>query len=177
MISDRRTIRDATEKDAAACAAIYAPYVTDTVISFELEPPTPAQMAMRIASAQEKHAWLLLEDGAQVVGYAYANAFNERAAYRWACAVSVYLEVGRRRTGAGRVLYEALFRRLAERGYRQLLAGITLPNEPSVGLHTALGFEPAAVYRQVGWKHEAWHDVAWMQRAVGSDVVPPREPR
>jgi L-amino acid N-acyltransferase YncA len=169
-------IRDASAADAGACAAIYAPYVTDTAISFEAEPPTPAQMAERIAAAQRAHAWVVLEDGGRVVGYAYGGPHKERAAYRWACEVSVYLEPGRRRSGAGRALYEALFERLAARGYRMLLAGMTLPNPASEGLHRALGFEPVGVYRRIGWKHGAWHDVAWVQRPLGADDTPPSAP-
>lgn len=68
---------------------------------------------------------------------------------------------------AGRALYEALFARLAALGYRRAAAGITLPNEPSVGLHTALGFEPVGTFPRIGWKNGAWHDVAWMQRDLG----------
>jgi phosphinothricin acetyltransferase len=167
-------VRDATAQDADACAAIYAPYVTDTAITFEYEPPTAEQMAGRIAAAQRTHAWLVLEDDGRVVGYAYAGPYKERAAYGWSCEVSVYLEQGRRRGGGGRALYEALLARLAERGYRTVIAGMTLPNEASVGLHRALGFEPIGTSRRIGWKHGAWHDVAWAQRALGSG--PPDAP-
>ena len=89
----------------------------------------------------------------------------------------MYLERGRRRTGGGRALYEALFARLAERGYRTAVAGMTLPNPASEGLHRALGFEPVGVYRRIGWKHGAWHDVAWVQRTLASTDDPPAEPR
>ena len=157
-------VRDATADDAAACAAIYAPYVTDTTVTFEYEPPSASEMAHRIAAA---HAWVVLEEGGRVVGYAYAGPYKERAAYRWTCEVSVYLESGRRRGGSGRLLYEALFERLAERGFRTLVAAMTLPNEASEGLHRALGFEPIGTFLQVGWKHGAWRDVAWAQRSIG----------
>jgi phosphinothricin acetyltransferase len=170
-------VRDATTADAAACAVLYAPYVTDTAVTFETEPPTAAQMAERIAAAQRRHAWLVLEDDGAVVGYAYGGPYKERAAYRWSCEVSVYLERGRRRTGGGRALYEALFTRLAERGFRTAVAGMTLPNPASEGLHRALGFEPVGVYRRIGWKHGAWHDVAWVQRTLASMDDPPVEPR
>jgi phosphinothricin acetyltransferase len=166
-------VRDATEDDAAACVAIYAPYVTDTAITFEYEPPTAAQTAARIAAAQRTHAWLVLEDTGSVVGYAYAGPYKERAAYRWSCEVSVYLEPGRRRGGGGRALYEALLSRLTERGFRTAVAGMTLPNEASVGLHRALGFEPIGTYRRIGWKLHAWHDVAWVQRELGPAGPPP----
>ena len=160
------TVRLATADDAAACAAIYAPYVRETAISFELDPPTSEQMAARIAATNERWAFLVLEDDGQITGYAYATAFNERAAYRWACTTSVYLSRNRQRAGGGRLLYEALLARLAERGYRLAMAGMTLPNEASAGFHRALGFEPVGTYRKVGWKFGAWHDVTWLQRTI-----------
>ncbi|WP_328606832.1 GNAT family N-acetyltransferase [Amycolatopsis sp. NBC_00345] len=162
-------IRDASASDAEACAAIYAPYVTDTAITFETEPPTVEEMTDRITNAVKTHAWLVIEDEGRVVGYAYGSPYKARAAYRWSCEASVYLELGRRRTGGGRALYEALFARLVERGFRTAVAGMTLPNDASVGLHRALGFEPIGTYRRIGWKHGAWRDVAWAQR----DLVPP----
>jgi phosphinothricin acetyltransferase len=165
-------VRDAVPEDGAACAAVYGPYVTDTVVTFEDEPPTAAEMAARIAAARARHAWVVLEDGDGVVGYAYAAPVKDRAAYRWACEVSVYVRWGRRRGGSGRALYAALFERLERRGYRRLIAGMTLPNEASEGLHRAMGFEPIGVQRRIGWKHGAWHDVAWVQRSIGDDGPP-----
>jgi len=160
-------VRDGTLADATACAAIYAPYVTDTAISFELEPPTVEEVAVRIEAALRDHAWLVAEQDGRVVGYAYAGPFKSRPAYRWSCEVSVYLERERRRTGLGRTLYTALFDRLTERGFRTAVAGMTLPNDASAGLHRAMGFEPVGVYREIGFKHGAWRDVAWMQRTLG----------
>jgi phosphinothricin acetyltransferase len=150
--------------------------VLGTTITFETVPPSAGEMAERIAAAQQAHAWLVLEDGNQVVGYAYGAPFKARAAYRWACEVSVYVEPGRRRTGAGRALYEALFDRLRERGYLRAAAGMTLPNDASEGLHRTLGFTPVGTYRRIGWKHGAWRDVAWMQLDLGGDQDPPVEP-
>ncbi|HEY2724683.1 MAG TPA: GNAT family N-acetyltransferase [Pseudonocardiaceae bacterium] len=167
------TIRDASGHDAEACAALYAPYVTDTAITFETDPPQPAEMAERIAAATRTHAWVVLADRGRVVGYAYGGPYKSRAAYRWSCEVSIYLEHGRRRTGAGRALYAALFSRLAQRGYRTLVAGMTLPNDASVGLHRAMGFEPVGTYRRIGWKNGAWHDVAWVQRSLATGQDPP----
>src|SRR5437870_12845082 len=106
------TIRDASERDAPACAEIYAPYVTQTAISFETEPPTVEEMAARIAKATRSHAWLVLEADGQVIAYAYGSPFKERAAYRWSCVVSIYVDRERRRGGAGRALYAGLFDRL-----------------------------------------------------------------
>ena len=168
-----RTIRDATDDDAAACAAIYAPYVAETAVSFEDEPPSAEEMGRRIAAARQAHAWLVLEEDGTVVGYAYAGPVKQRPAYRWSCEVSVYLARGRSGAGRGRALYGALFARLAERGYRRAVAGMTLPNDASVGLHRALGFEPVGVQRRIGWKHGAWRDVAWVQRSLTDDEGPP----
>ncbi|HKR50074.1 MAG TPA: GNAT family N-acetyltransferase [Pseudonocardiaceae bacterium] len=170
-------VRDAGEGDAGACAAIYAPYVTDTAITFETDPPAATEMAVRIATVTRTHAWLVLENQGRVVGYAYGAAFKARAAYRWSCEVSIYLEYGRQRTGGSRALYDALFARLAERGFRIAVAGITLPNDASVGLHRALGFEPVGIYRRTGWKHGMWHDVAWVQRTIATGQDPPAELR
>jgi L-amino acid N-acyltransferase YncA len=169
MVVTGAIVRDASDRDAQACAAIYATYVTDTAITFEAEPPSVAEMAQRIATVARTHAWLVLEDEGRVVGYAYGHPFKPRAAYRWSCECSVYVEHGRRRSGAGRALYEALFARLVQRGFRVAFAAMTLPNDASVGLHAAMGFEPVGVLRRVGWKHGAWHDVAWVRRALVID--------
>jgi L-amino acid N-acyltransferase YncA len=133
-------------------------------------------MAKRIADASRRHAWIVLEEEARVVGYAYGTPFHPRAAYRWACEVSVYLELGRRRTGGGRALYDALLSQLADRGYRMAVAGMTLPNEASVGFHRAMGFEHVGTYRSIGFKHGSWHDVAWTQRVLAGGEDPPPEP-
>lgn len=176
MSGGRLKVRDASERDAHACAAIYAPYVTDTAITFESDPPLPAEMAQRIATAVRTHAWVVLENEGAVVGYAYGGPFKARMAYQWSCEVSVYLERDRQRAGGGRALYDALFARLAERGFRTAVAGMTLPNEASVGLHRAMGFEPVGTYRRIGWKRGSWHDVAWTQRTISTGQDPPAEP-
>ena len=169
-------IRDATEHDVKACAEIYGHYVVNTAATFETEVPDASEMARRISAAQATHAWIVLEADGQVIGYAYGQSFKSRSAYRWSCEVSVYLEPGSRGVGGGRQLYEALLARLAERGYRTAVAGMTLPNEASVGLHRAMGFEPVGIYRSIGWKLGSWHDVAWMQRSLSADADPPGEP-
>jgi phosphinothricin acetyltransferase len=160
-------------QDAAACAAIYAPYVSATTVSFELDPPSTSDMADRMASAID---WIVAVEDDRVVGYAYAGRFHPRAAYRWACEVSVYLDEGLRGGGRGRRLYEALFERLSERGYRMACACITIPNDPSVRLHSALGFSLVGTFRDIGWKNGSWRDVCWMQRPLGQDGPPLAEP-
>jgi L-amino acid N-acyltransferase YncA len=169
-------IRDASaERDAAACAELYAPYVRDTPISLEERVPTTEEMAERIEATTRTHPWLVAEDDSQFIGYAYATRHRERACYRWATDVTVYVTPARHRGGVGRVLYETLFGVLAKQGFRMACAGITLPNRASVGLHEAVGFEPVGVYRNIGWKFGAWHDVGWWQRPLGGEG-PPGEP-
>jgi phosphinothricin acetyltransferase len=173
------SIRDADPtRDAAACAAIYAPHVEDSAVSFEERPPDEDEMAARIERYGAGHAWLVAERDGEVVGYAYATPFNERPAYRWSTSVSVYIGEGARAQGVGRALYEALFDRLRERGFRMACAGITLPNAASEALHQHLGFELVGVNREIGWKQGAWRDVGWFQLelAPASDGPPP-EPR
>ena len=173
------TIRDADPGcDAEACAAIYAPHVEGSPVSFEERPPDAAEMAARIERYGASHAWLVAEGEGGVVGYAYATAFNERPAYRWSASVSVYVAEEARGAGVGRALYEALFARLRERGFRMACAGITLPNEASVGLHERLGFELVGVNREIGWKQGAWRDVGWFQLQLApAGEGPPPEPR
>ena len=160
------TLRPATAADAAACAAIYAPFVTDNWVSFELEPPDAAAMAERIANYCANHAWLVAEVDGAIAGYAYGSPHRERAAYASSCDVAVYVDPARARRGIGRALYAELLPILAGRGYHAAFAGIALPNEASVGLHEAMGFTPVGIYREVGWKMGAWRDVGWWQRLL-----------
>jgi len=172
-----RIVRAASARDGARCAAIYAPFVERTAISFELEAPSPAEMGARIERAQERHEWLVVEEDGEVFGYAYAGTFNARAAYRFSCEVSVYVQEGRHGAGAGRALYEELLALLQERGYRNAIAGMTLPNPASEALHRALGFAEVGTYRRIGFKLGRWHDVRWVQRTLGEELQgEPAEP-
>jgi phosphinothricin acetyltransferase len=170
------TLRVAEPHDAPAIAAIYAPIVRDTAISFEVEPPSPAEMATRIEATLVSHPWLVaVRDGA-VAGYAYAGAHQQRAAYRWSANVTVYVAADARGGGVGRRLYAALIAILRQQGFRSAFAGITLPNPASVGLHEAVGFSPLGVYRDVGFKLGAWRDVGWWRLGLSDDQGAPAEP-
>lgn len=168
------TLRDATALDAAACAAIYAHYVEHSTATFEEVAPGAAEMATRIAKAQERHTWLVAEREGQVLGYAYGGPFKARAAYRFSCEVSVYVDASARGAGVGRTLYAALLARVEALGMRMACGGVTLPNDASVALHLAMGFEQVGTYRRIGWKHGQWRDVAWFQKPLGGDG-PPQE--
>lgn len=168
------TIREANAGDAAAVAAIYAPVVRDTIISFEEEPPSAGEMAKRIAAS---HLWLVAEEDGKVVGYAYATPFHPRAAYRWSVEVSVYLAEDARGRGAGKRLVAELVERLREMGFVNAFGGTALPNPASEGLLESLGFEPVAVQKSVGFKFDEWHDVSWRQLKLQEPTVPPPELR
>jgi phosphinothricin acetyltransferase len=176
------TVRAAVPADAPAVAAIYAPVVAETAISFEEQPPTPDEIGRRML-ARPRLPWLVADDGGRVAGYAYASAHRARPAYRWSADCSVYLDPAYRGQGLGRRLYQQLITEVRDLGYRTLFAGIALPNPASVGLHEALGFTPAGVFRDVGYKLGAWRDVGWWQRSLDGPVpgpgsgADPAEPR
>jgi phosphinothricin acetyltransferase len=163
-------------RDAAACAAIYAPNVEPGLASFEEEAPSPGEMAERIESSSRDFPWLVAERDGRVAGYAYGSRHRTRAGYRWAVDVTVYVDPASHRGGIGRQLYEALLPLLARQRLHVACAGITLPNDASVGLHEAIGFEPVGVYRDIGFKHGAWRSVGWWQKRLLPADTPPDEP-
>lgn len=173
-------IRPVEVGDATAIAAIYAPNVTHSVISFEVEPPDAAEMARRIAATTSTHPWLVCERAGEVVGYVYASSHLARAAYQWSVNVSVYIDARQHRCGLGRALYVSLFALLRLQGFYNAYGGITLPNAGSVGLHEALGFQPVGVYRRIGYKFGAWHDVGWwsldLREKFSQEPNPPLDP-
>jgi phosphinothricin acetyltransferase len=169
-------IRLATPADGSALAAIYAPAVTDHTTSFELEPPDGAEMARRVERLMARTPWLVCEWESNVVGYAYAGAHRDRWAYQWSVEVSAYVDASAHRSGVARALYASLFAVLAVQGFRNAYAGITLPNAGSERLHEAVGFTPVGIYRGVGYKFGAWHDVLWLERALAPRVADPTAP-
>lgn len=164
-------------RDGAGCAAVYAPYVLESVASFEETAPDPVEMAGRIARVAGRYPWLVAEEDGTLCGYAYATEHRSRAAYRWAADVTVYIAPERHRRGLGRALYGALLELLERQGVQVAVAGITLPNDASVSLHEAVGFEPVGVYRRIGFKAGAWWDVGWWElELIASTNGPPPEP-
>jgi L-amino acid N-acyltransferase YncA len=175
-------IRDAdAQLDAAACASIYAPFVSDSAVSFEIEPPDAAEFAQRIERTSPTYPYLVAEsEGGETIGFAYACAHRARAAYRWSAEVSVYIHGDHRRRGVGRALYGELLPLMCRQGLRVALAGITLPNDSSVALHEVMGFIPIGVYKGIGFKAGGWRDVGWWQLdlapAVDGTPVEPGPP-
>jgi L-amino acid N-acyltransferase YncA len=169
-------VRPAEERDAPALAAIYAPAVIERATSFELVPPSAAEMARRVAAVAPLYPWLVAERAGTILGYAYAGRHKDRPAYGWSVDVSVYVDASAHRQGIGRGLYRALLGILVLQGFRRAYAGATLPNPASVGLHEAMGFRPIGVYEAVGHKFGRWHDVAWFGRPLAPLTADPAPP-
>ena len=169
-------IRLATDSDAGAIADLYRPIVESTFISFETEPPDQEEMRRRIADTFPSYPWLVCDVSGKVAGYAYAASHRTRAAYRWSVDTSVCVHPDFRRAGVGRGLYLSLFEILAAQGFFNANAGIALPNPASVALHEAVGFQAIGVYRNIGYKLGAWHDVGWWQRELRPREILPQRP-
>ncbi len=161
-------------QDATACAAIYAPFVSGSAVSFEEAAPSEEEIRERMRAAR---CWLVAERDGAVAGFAYATPYRARPAYRWAVETSVYVSATAHGRGIGRTLYEALLAELESRGFRAACAAIALPNPPSVALHEAVGFAPVGIFRDIGFKAGAWRDVGWWQRPLGSGRSAPGELR
>ena len=175
-VGEETNIRLATARDAGQTAEIYAPIVRSTIISFEFDPPTADEMRQRIVNTLKRFPWLVCERGGKVLGYAYAGTHSARAAYQWSVGVSAYVREGERSMGVGRALYSSLFAVLNLQGFYNAYAGISLPNPASVGLHESMGFRPVGVYRGVGYKLGAWHDVGWWQMSLRERGASPDPP-
>ena len=149
-------IHTASAAHAGAIVAIYNHYVRETIVTFEEEPVSAAEMASRIAEvATHGLPWLVAEQDRAVVGYAYA--------YRYSVESTVYLASGRDRQGLGSALYSELFRRLAAAGSHAVIAGIALPNAGSVALHEKFGMSKVAHFKEVGFKFGRWIDVGYWE--------------
>jgi phosphinothricin acetyltransferase len=159
-------IRPAAPSDCEVIARIYNYYVRETIITFEEQEVTCAEMEARVADVMTGGLpWLVVEDAAGIAGYAYANKWKARAAYRHSVESTIYLEPTRTRMGLGRPLYEALLGALREMPIHMVIGGIALPNAASVALHERLGFVKVAHFKEVGFKFNQWIDVAYWQRA------------
>ncbi len=166
-------LRLATPADGAVVAAVYAPFVTDSVVSFEAEPPSGAEMAARIERVVARTPWLVAEVDGVVRAYAYGSRHRERAAYDWTVETTVYVDRAFTGRGLGRATMEALLRILRLQCAHLAVAGITLPNPGSVGLHLALGYRHVGAFEAIGYKSGAWHGVDWYALELGPRPDPP----
>lgn len=164
------TLRPSTAADVPAIARIYGHAVLHGTGTFETEVPGLEEMARRRDDVLAKGLpWLVAEEGSDILGYAYANPFRPRLAYRFCLEDSIYLDEAARGQGVGRLLLAELLARCEARGARRMLAVIgDGANTASIGVHTACGFEPCGRFDQAGWKFGRWLDVVLMQRSLGA---------
>ncbi len=159
--------REAGEADLAAIAAIHAPYVTDTVATFDEEPlPVEGWREKWRSACDADQPWYVCEEGGKVLGFAYCGSFRPKAAYRLTVETTIYLDRDAAGRGLGRSLYSDLLAEAGRRGFHLAVAGVTLPNDASVRLHEGFGFTPVGVFTEVGHKFGEWRDVGWWQRRL-----------
>jgi len=166
-------IRTARDEDAAAIHAIYAPHITEGVATFETVLPGVDAMRERIRARLPHSPWLVWDEGGEVLAYAYAGRFRERAAYDWIAETSIYVHAGAQRRGIARRLYATLLETMHLQGLTQAVGVITLPNPVSTGMHESMGFTPAGIWRQSGYKLGQWWDVGVWQKQLQPAVNPP----
>ena len=159
-------VRVANASDARQILEIYTPYILDTAFTFETEVPSEADFKERIQKNLQARPWLVCTLDGSVICYVYASGHRERAAYQWCCESSVYTKKDFQGMGIGRELYKVLFLILKMQGYRNIYAGITLPNEPSIKLHEKCGFTHFATYDNIGYKLGEWKNVGWWKLSV-----------
>lgn len=181
MTEDRKKgIRVATPQDAEALLAVYAPYVTDTAITFEYEVPSLTEFRERIRHTLERYPYLVMEQDGEILGYAYAGPFKERAAYDWAVETTIYVKQGMKKQGIGRKLYQALEDTLIRQNILNLNACIGYPTvedeyltRNSMEFHQHLGYRLVGQFYQCGYKFGRWYDMVWMEKLVGEHGVEP----
>ncbi|KXT75130.1 Phosphinothricin N-acetyltransferase [Streptococcus sp. DD10] len=163
-------IRHVRIEDASDLRSIYAPYVTNTAITFEYAVPSVAEFESRIDKIVQDYPYLVVEVEGRIVGYAYASSYSERAAYHWAVELSIYMDESERGKGLGRLLYKALEKELLKRGYLRFLACIALPNDASIQFHRKQGYQQVAHFPNIGYKFHKWHDIIWMQKSIEGEA-------
>lgn len=172
-----KKIRLANGADSNSILNIYAPFITNTVITFEYEVPTVPEFTERMINIQKKYPWLVCEIDNKIVGYAYASQFAGRAAFNWSVDFSIYIDPTYHKRKIGKALYSSLLELLKLQGYYNAYAKITFPNIKSESLHKSLGFEPIGIYKNVGYKFGSWHDLICYGLKLmdyPKDITPPK---
>lgn len=164
-------IRQATENDASELLDIYAPYITDTTITFEDVIPTIEDFKQRIRDISAKFPYLVaIDENNKILGYAYAHSYKPRAAYEWTVEVSIYIDQNYKGHGLGTKLYHHLERLLKQQGVVNLMARITQENAASIRFHKKLGYQETGVFHKVGFKFNRWLDITWMEKSLNPHV-------
>ena len=168
------TIRIAAINDAKELLDIYAPYVTDTAISFEYDVPSLTEFEARIADILKKYPYLVAECDGEILGYAYTHAFVGRAAYDWSAETTIYLKENKTKSGVGRMLYEALERISEAQNILNMNACIGYPETEdehltlnSVQFHEHMGYRMVGIFHNCGYKFGTWYHMVWMEKMIG----------
>lgn len=161
------TIRKATLNDAKALLAIYAPYITETAVTFEYEVCSVTEFAQRIRNVLEKYPYFVCEVDHEIVAYGYAHAFKERVAYQWSAELSVYVSLEHSGHGYGKIIYQALIDCLKLQNVKTVYGVILATNQSSIRLHQHFDFRFAGEWKQTGYKLNQWHDVKVYEKAIG----------
>lgn len=172
-----KNIRLATESDSQSLLEIYAPFIKETVITFEYEVPMISEFSSRISSTLKKYPWIVCEIDDRIAGYAYASKYRERPAYDWSVDTSVYIHPTYHRKKIASALYYCLFEILKLQGFYNAYAAIVSSNTKSVGFHESFGFKPIGVYHNVGYKFDQWHDVKWVEKTIREHKKSPEKPK
>ena len=160
-------IRTVQLSDAEAILKVYAPFITDTCISFEYVVPSVEEFAQRIASISAEYPYIVLEEDGEIVGYAYSHRYLERVAYSWDVEVTIYLAPKVQGKGLGVILYDALEKLMALQNIKNLYSCITGDNVHSIEMHRSMGYELIGTFPKAGFKHNRGLDVVWMAKAIG----------
>lgn len=167
-------VRDATLEDAERILQIYDYYVKNTAITFEYETPSLLEFRKRMEKTMQRYPYLVILKDGKIEGYAYAGPFIERAAYDWSCGLSIYLDHNARKCGMGRIIYEALEKKLHDMGILNLYACIGYPEHEdeylttnSADFHAHLGFVKVGEFHKCGYKFNRWYHMIWMEKIIG----------
>jgi phosphinothricin acetyltransferase len=174
--SDNISIRSYRQEDASALLSIYTPYILDGPYTFETAIPSLDSFLSRLKEISDKYPFYILEKNESIIGYAYACAHRERAAYRWAVETSIYINQNSIGKGYGKQLYQTLLQTLKKRHFTHAFALIGMPNDKSIALHESCGFTEQSIHKNAGWKNGKWIDVYWMHCALEETQEFPEEP-
>lgn len=159
-------IRNVVLNDAQELLNIYSYYVLNTSITFEYDSPSLNEFTQRIQKITQKYPYLVAVLDNEIIGYAYATSYKERAAYDWSVETTVYVKNNKHGLGIGKELYIHLEKSLKDKNIVNMLACITYPNPKSIDFHTKFGFEKVGHFPKVGYKFNEWRDIVWMQKVI-----------
>lgn len=158
--------RRATEEDVVPILAIYAPYVTDSAITFEYDVPSEEEFRQRIRTISAEYPYFVCESDGQIIGYAYAHRHMERAAYQWNAEISIYIRQGFTGKGFGKTMCQTLIDILRLQGIRNVFSCVTIPNERSAHLHHSMEFSTEGIFQNAGYKCGKWQTIAWFRKNI-----------